>query len=136
MLLEELIDQLPDGSTIGYAPGESAEVNDIVHPGWATVRAIAAPQERVRIEPEAGSVIVAERVAADEGVQSSRSDDDTSTAHRVERGTSRLDPGNQPRRSGGAAPTGVAWVSHLDSVAQEGKEGTAGVASGAAMGAE
>jgi len=63
LLLRELVDQVPDGCTIGYPLGQSATVDHIVHTDRATVRVIAAPHTRVRIESEAGGVVVAEQTA-------------------------------------------------------------------------
>ena len=121
--LEALIDQQPDGSTIGYAPGQSAEVDPIVHTGCATVAAIAAPQTEVRIEPPAGRVVVVERAAADQGARLAGSQDDARIAHLMQRRTTRLDPRNQPCRSGGTASTRVVWEPRLDLIAQRGEKG-------------
>jgi len=74
----------------------------------ATVGAIAAPQTGVRIEPEAGGVVVVERASADQGARPAGSEDDPRIAHLLQCGTSRFDSGNQPRRSGGVASTRVA----------------------------
>jgi len=79
--------------------GESATVDHIVHRGRATVRAIAAPRVRVRIEPEAGGVVV------------------------VECGTSCLDPGDQASGSGGAALTGRARGRSSTRSLKKGKKG-------------
>jgi len=63
-----------------------------------------------------------EGAAADESVQTARSEDDTGIMHLVERRTSCLDPGNKATGDGVAAPTRVFWGPRLDSIAQKGKK--------------
>ena len=50
---------------------ESPKVDDIVDASSRTVRAIAAPEVALGIEPQAGGVVIVEGAKADEGVGAS-----------------------------------------------------------------
>jgi hypothetical protein len=106
-VLEKLIGQLPDRGAVGDASRESAKVDDVVNTGSATIRAVAAPQSGVRIEPEAGGVVIVERAATDEGVRAARGEDEAGIAHLVERGASGLDAVEKPGGGRGAVWSGI-----------------------------
>jgi hypothetical protein len=121
LVLKKLVGQLPDGGAIGYPPRKSAEIDHIVHTGGATIGAVAAPHARVRIEPQAGSVIVVEGTASDERILPARGEDDARVAHLVERETSSLDALDQPGSGGNAERDGAGHGFGL--AAQKGKKG-------------
>jgi hypothetical protein len=92
--LEELISQLTDGRAIGGSESKGAEVDNVVDTSGEAVRAVAAPEASIRIEPETGGVVVVEGTAADESVGASGVELDASAEHLVEGGMGSFDAGN------------------------------------------
>ena len=120
-MLEKLIGQLPDRGAVGNASRESAKVDDVVNAGSATIRAVAAPQAGLGIEPEAGGMVIVERAATDEGVGAAGGKNETGIAHLVERGASGLDTVEKPGSSRGVAGGNIRQG--LGPRAQKGKKG-------------
>jgi hypothetical protein len=65
-----------------------------VDAGSEAVGAVAAPEAGVRVEPQAGEVVVVKGTAADEGVGTGRVEWDTGVEYLVEGGMSSLDAGD------------------------------------------
>jgi hypothetical protein len=86
--------QLTNGGAIGDAKPERAKVADIVDAVGRAVGAVAAPQARVGIEPQAWRAVVVEGAAADEGVGTGGAEFDASVEHLVEGGMGSLDAGD------------------------------------------
>lgn len=93
--LQELAGQLANGGAIGDAKSERAKVANIVDTVGRAVGAVAAPQARVGIEPQAGSVVVVEGAAADERVGTGGTEFDAGVEHLVESGMGGLDAGDE-----------------------------------------
>jgi len=58
---------LLDSSTIRDTSRESTKVDHIVGAGGRTIGTIAAPEAGMRVEPQAGGVVIVERAESNEG---------------------------------------------------------------------
>ena len=93
--LQKLISQLLDGSTVGDAAHESAEIDHIVDASGSTIRTIATPETTFGVEPKTGRVVIVERTEANEGIRSCRTKRDASGDDLIEGRARGFDTGNQ-----------------------------------------
>lgn len=62
---------MSDGGPVGDVTNKSPKVDDVMGARGRTIRAIAAPEITLGIEPQARGVVVVERTEADEVIRAS-----------------------------------------------------------------